>query len=42
VLLALSCRESGICLVTANTRDFARIRRHADFEFVPPWPDPNS
>jgi predicted nucleic acid-binding protein len=42
VLLALSCRESGICLVTANARDFAAIRRHADFEFVPPWPESRS
>jgi predicted nucleic acid-binding protein len=38
VLLALSCRESGVVLVTANTRDFARIARLAAFAFVAPWP----
>ena len=38
VLLALSCRESGCVLVTDNLRDFRRIRRLLDFEFVPPWP----
>ena len=38
VLLALSCRESGCVLVTDNLRDFRRIRRFLDFEFVPPWP----
>ena len=38
VLLALSCRESGVVLVTANTRDFARIARLEAFDFVAPWP----
>ena len=38
VLLALSCREAGCVLVTANARDFGRIRRHVAFEFVAPWP----
>jgi hypothetical protein len=38
VLLALSCRESGVVLVTANTRDFARIARLAAFDFVAPGP----
>ncbi len=40
VLLALSCREAGVTLVTANLRDFRRIRRLVPFEFVPPWPTP--
>jgi len=38
ILLALSCRESGCVLVTDNGRDFRRIRRFVEFEFVPPWP----
>ena len=40
VLLALSCREAGIVLVTENERDFGRIRRRVRFEFVGPWPSP--
>ena len=39
VLLALSCREAGCVLVTANQRDFQRIRRFVRFEFVKPWPE---
>jgi predicted nucleic acid-binding protein len=38
VLLALSCRESGVVLVTANVRDFERIAKVKKFDFVPPWP----
>jgi len=38
VLLALSCRETGCVLVTDNDRDFARIRRYVQFDFVKPWP----
>ena len=38
VLLAVTCREHGVCLVTENLRDFTRIRRHLRFEFVGPWP----
>lgn len=38
VLLALSCREAGCVLVTDNQRDFQRIQRFLDFEFVRPWP----
>lgn len=37
-LIAASCREDGLTLVTENGRDFARIRRVLDFAFVPPWP----
>lgn len=38
LLLALSCREAGCVLVTANERDFVRIRRFVTFDFVAPWP----
>jgi len=38
VLLAMSCREAGAVLVTANMRDFARIAAVRRFEFVAPWP----
>lgn len=39
VLLATSCRESGVVLVTRNANDFSRIQRHLrGFRFVPPWP----
>jgi predicted nucleic acid-binding protein len=38
VLLALSCRETGCVLVTVNERDFRRIRRFIQFDFIKPWP----
>ena len=38
VLLALSCREAGCVLVTDNERDFQRIRRFVQFDFMKPWP----
>ena len=41
VLLALTCREHGLFLVTENTRDFVRIRRHVRFDFTQPWPRAN-
>ncbi len=34
ILLALSCREAGITLVTDNQRDFERIARVAKFRFA--------
>lgn len=40
VLLAATCREAGVVLVTANERDFARIQRVLPFDFVGPWPTP--
>jgi len=40
VLLAMSCREAGIVLVTKNVRDFARIATVRAFDFLPPWPIP--
>lgn len=42
VLLALSCREAGLTLVTDNRRDFDRIRRVVTFDFVEPWPRPST
>jgi len=42
VLLAMSCRESGVVLVTNNVRDCARIASVRAFDFVPPWPIPAS
>jgi predicted nucleic acid-binding protein len=39
VLIAASCREAGVVLVTDNSRDFTAIQRHLrGFRFVPPWP----
>jgi len=39
VVLAVSCRERGVTLVTANERDFARIRRFVTgFNFVTNFP----
>ena len=38
VLLALSCREAGCVLLTDNDRDFQRIRRFVEFDFMKPWP----
>ena len=38
LLLALSCREAGCVLVTDNERDFQRIRRFVQFDFMKPWP----
>ncbi len=40
ILLAVSCREAGMVLVTDNERDFARIHRFVRFTFVAPWPAP--
>jgi predicted nucleic acid-binding protein len=38
ILLATSCRESGVVLVTDNVRDFQRIHQVFSFDFVAPWP----
>lgn len=37
-LIAASCRENGLTLITENERDFSRIRKRMKFEFVMPWP----
>lgn len=39
VMLAASCRQFGHTLVTANTRDFEKIRKVEQFDFVTPFPD---
>jgi predicted nucleic acid-binding protein len=39
ILLALSCRESGVTLVTENRRDFDRIHRVVSFQFVDRLPN---
>ena len=38
VMLAASCREAGVTLITENSGDFTRIRRFIRFQFVEPWP----
>lgn len=38
VLIAFSCREAGVVLVTRNARDMERIRSVFPFEFVAPFP----
>ena len=39
VMIAVSCRENGLTLVTNNASDFARIRQALrSFSFVAPWP----
>ena len=38
ILLAASCREHGVTLVTRNVADFQRIRRVLRFEFLRDWP----
>lgn len=39
VLIAVSCREHDVVLVTANHHDFAAIARHLrGFRCVNPWP----
>lgn len=38
VLIAASCREHGVTLVTRNVRDFRRIQTVLPFDFVEAWP----
>jgi predicted nucleic acid-binding protein len=38
-LLAASCRESRIVLVTHNSADFDYIRRYIKVQFAAPWPE---
>lgn len=40
IMIALSCREAGVTVVTENEKDFARLRRIVPFDFAPPWPSP--
>lgn len=37
-VLAASCQESGVTLITRNIGDFARLRRVLPFRYVEPWP----
>jgi predicted nucleic acid-binding protein len=37
-LIAATCRENGVTLVTHNTRDFEMIQSVIRFDFVAPWP----
>jgi predicted nucleic acid-binding protein len=37
-LLAASCREEGLVLITNNVNDFAIIRRVEAIEVAEPWP----
>ena len=37
-LLAASCREEGVVVITRNRRDFARIRLVEPVQFEDPWP----
>jgi len=39
ILLAYSCRERGMVLVTRNGRDMARIRTVFAFQFEKPYPE---
>jgi predicted nucleic acid-binding protein len=38
-LIAASCREEGVVLITRNRRDFERIQRVEQFQFEDPWPN---
>jgi predicted nucleic acid-binding protein len=38
ILLAASCREAGVVLVTDNLADFRRIHGVLPFKFLAPWP----
>ena len=38
ILLAMSCRETAVILITDNLTDFRRIRNIVPFDFIPPWP----
>ena len=37
-VIAASCREAGVTLITRNQRDFERIREVDGLSFVDPWP----
>ena len=38
-IVAASCREAGVVLITNNTRDFTAVQRQLrGFRFVEPWP----
>jgi predicted nucleic acid-binding protein len=37
-ILAASCREAGLTLVTGNAKDFALINRYIKLSYTAPWP----
>ena len=37
LLIAASCAEESVTLVTRNARDFALIAEEIPFQFIPPW-----
>ncbi len=39
ILIAYSCREIGAILISANSRDLARIARVFTFDYLAPYPD---
>ena len=39
-LLAASCRDTGVVLITRNLADFRRIARVEPVRFQKPWPEP--
>ena len=41
ILVAYSCRENGVVLVTRNARDMARIQGVFKFDFVAAYPEPS-
>jgi predicted nucleic acid-binding protein len=38
ILLAVSCREEGVVLITLNDRGFGRIQQVEQLSYVLPWP----
>lgn len=38
-LIAASCREHGVTVITRNQRDFEKIREVVAFGFDAPWPE---
>lgn len=41
IMIALSCPEAGVTVVTENEKGFGRLRWIVAFDFVPPWPAPH-
>lgn len=39
ILIAYTCREIGAILISANSRDLARIARVFAFDYLAPYPD---
>ena len=37
-LLAASCRESGVTLITDNSADFSLVQKYVDLHWIEPWP----